>query len=130
MSFPLVTGTMLTCTFGATPSTFNALPLPGAPKPGVPAATIVQTAPMANIVPFGMCSSPSNPQVAAATSAAGGTLTPQPCVPVTAGPWVPGSPTMKHAGVPLATTNDKCPCAWGGMISVSVPVVTTFRMTP
>ncbi|MDR2437860.1 MAG: DUF4280 domain-containing protein, partial [Planctomycetaceae bacterium] len=42
--------------------------------------------PIVNLATFGMCSSPANPAVAAATAAALGVLTPMPCIPVTVAP--------------------------------------------
>jgi hypothetical protein len=77
-----------------------------------------------NIAPFGMCQSLANPQVAAATSAAMGTLTPQPCVPATAGPWSPGSSIVTLNGVPALTADSKCMCTWAGTIEVVDPGAT------
>jgi hypothetical protein len=68
-----------------------------------------------------MCTSPSNPTVAAATAAALGVLTPMPCVPVTAAPWVPGAPTVLVGNLPGLDNNSKCLCNWGGVISVVAP---------
>ena len=59
-----------------------------------PFSNIMDNVTMLNILPFGMCTSPSNPTVAAATAAALGVLTPMPCVPVIPAPWAPGSPTI------------------------------------
>jgi uncharacterized Zn-binding protein involved in type VI secretion len=77
--------------------------------------------PNVNIAPFGMCMSPSNPQVAAATAAAMGVLTPQPCLPVTVAPWTPGSPTVMIGGQPALTNSSTCNCMWGGVITISMP---------
>jgi hypothetical protein len=55
---------------------------------GPPAANIMDHVPMLNILPFGVCSSPANPTVVAATAAALGVLTPMPCIPA---PWAPGA---------------------------------------
>jgi hypothetical protein len=84
--------------------------------------------PMANILPFGMCSSPSNPTVASATAAALGVLTPMPCVPVTAAPWAPGSPTVLLANQPALNNTSKLMCNWGGVISISMPGQTTEQI--
>jgi hypothetical protein len=83
---------------------------------GMPAANILDAAPLVNILPFGMCMSPSNPEVAAATAAALGVLTPMPCIPVTEA-WVPGVPTVLLRGAPAADITCKCMCDWGGVIS-------------
>ncbi len=85
---------------------------------GAPVATIMDHLPFKNIAPFGMCSSLANPQVAAATSAALGTLTPQPCMPVTNQPWTPGSPVVTVRDKP--SLNDICTltCQWAGVITV------------
>lgn len=86
-----------------------------------PAANAMDNAPGANVKPFGMCNSPANPAVAAATAAALGVLTPQPCAPVIAGPWSPGSPTVKVRGQAAVDDACKLSCAYGGSISVSAP---------
>ena len=84
VAIQVTAGAALTCSFGIAPSTLTAIPQ-GAPVQagGALAATIQDSRPMASIAPFGMCTTPTNPQVAAATAAALGTLTPQPCIPVT-----------------------------------------------
>lgn len=110
------------CSFGVAPSALTVVPK-GKPVQagGQMAATIQDFAPNVNIMPFGMCISMSNPQVAAATSAAMGVLTPQPCIPVTTAPWTPGSPTVQINGAPALTAQCTCQCAWGGMISIVSP---------
>lgn len=122
MSQLVCAGAGLKCSFGAAPSTLNAIPK-GQPvnTGGMLAATIQDYQPMANITPFGMCMTPSNPQVAAATSAALGVLTPQPCIPVTSAPWSPGSPTVMINGSPALNKESMCMCAWGGVITVTTP---------
>jgi hypothetical protein len=87
----------------------------------MPAANIMDNKPMVNILPFGMCSSLANPQVAAATTAALGVLTPMPCIPVTVTPWAPGSPKVMLANMP--TLNNTCTlnCTWGGVITIEQP---------
>jgi hypothetical protein len=64
-----------------------------------------------------MCMSPANPQVAAATAAALGVLTPQPCIPATTSPWAPGSKTVQVYGLAVLLQTDKCQCNWGGTIT-------------
>jgi hypothetical protein len=85
-----------------------------------PAANINDHVPMLNIMPFGMCITPSNPEVAAATAAALGVLTPMPCIPVTPAPWVPGavSPPVILDGVPALDDISILMCTWGGVITV------------
>lgn len=117
----VVNGAMLACSFGAAPGTLTVLPVGRVQSSNQPAANIMDSAPNVNIGPFGMCMSLSNPQVAAATSAAQGVLTPQPCVPVTAAPWSPGSTTVLIAGQPALTNTSTCNCAWGGVITITNP---------
>ena len=116
----VTTGAMLTCSFGMAPSTLIALP----PRPlieGKPAATITDIAPMSNIPPFGMCSTLSNPTVAAATAAALGVLTPMPCVPVIPAPWIPMAPQTLIGGIPALVAGSTCNCAFGGVIQIGFP---------
>jgi len=81
---------MLQCSFGAAPAPFVVLPINRVSACNFPSATIMDNIPIVNITPFGMCQSPSNPTVIAATAAALGVFTPMPCVPVTVAPWTPG----------------------------------------
>ncbi|WP_433964496.1 DUF4280 domain-containing protein [Tunturiibacter gelidiferens] len=84
-------GALLQCSFGAAPGPLSVLPV-NRVLTGTPAATIIDSAPLVNIPSFGMCSSPSNPVVIAATAAALGVLTPMPCVPATVPPGFPDRP--------------------------------------
>jgi hypothetical protein len=120
----VVNGAQLKCSEGMAPAGLTVLPAAGSEADQKAAATIADSAPMVNIAPFGMCKSLANPQVAAATSAAMGTLTPQPCVPVTAGPWSPGSSLVTLNGVPALTADSRCMCAWAGTIEVAEPGAT------
>jgi hypothetical protein len=114
-------GAMLQCSFGVAPSTFMVLPVNRVLSSFVPAANIMDNKPMVNILPFGMCTSPANPTVAAATAAALGVLTPMPCIPNTVAPWAPGAATVLLANMPALDDTSKLTCLWGGMISVSMP---------
>jgi hypothetical protein len=87
----------------------------------VPAANIMDMVPMKNIMPFGMCKSPANPAVAAATAAAMGTLTPMPCIPVIPAPWTVGAVTVLLAGAPSLDNSAQLMCAYAGMITVDDP---------
>ena len=117
-------GAMIQCSFGAAPSTLIVLPTP-AVLTTTPAANIMSNAPIVNIPPFGMCNSPSNPTVIAATAAALGVFTPMPCVPVTPAPWVPGAPTVMLANMPALDSNSKLMCTWAGVIQITNPGQTT-----
>ncbi len=120
MALHCCTGAMMTCAMGMAPSTFSATPkmvMTG----NMPAGNILDFVPMVNIPPFGMCMSPSNPTVAAATAAALGVLTPMPCVPVPVGPWKPGAPTVLVAGAPALNNTSTLNCAWGGVITFVTP---------
>ncbi|MBP6469950.1 MAG: DUF4280 domain-containing protein [Chloroflexi bacterium] len=118
MAQQVVMGAQLMCSFGVAPSALVVTPENVTNANKVPAATIMDNVPLKNIMPFGMCTTLSNPQVAAATSAALGVLTPQPCIPVTSAPWAPGSPTVMIKNKPALNNTCKLMCNWGGVISV------------
>ncbi len=115
----VVLGASLKCSQGLAPSSLTVLPTILTDTDEKPTATIQDFKPMVNIAPFGMCQSPANPQVAAATSAAGGVLTPQPCIPAITAPWAPGSPVMTISEQPALTDDSKCLCTWTGTIEIS-----------
>lgn len=120
MSMLVTNGATLMCSFGMAPSTLAVLPASRVFS-GTPAANIGDCIPNTNILPFGMCSSLANPAVASATSAAMGVLTPQPCTPVIAGTWLPGSPTVMIGGKPAVNQTCKCMCAYAGVIQIINP---------
>ncbi len=112
------TGAALRCSRGAKPSTFSA----SGQKVSVPqAAGVITDTSAQSIPPFGTCMSLSNPQVKAATSAAGGVLTPQPCLPVVSAPWTPGSAHVTIGAVAALDDASHCACKWAGQITVSSP---------
>jgi len=110
-------GAMMTCTFGVAPSSLVVLPVNKVMTNEVPDANIMDHIPMTNIMPFGMCSSPANPEVAAATAAAMGVLTPMPCIPNTPAPWVPGAVTVLLGNQPTLDNISQLMCIWGGVIT-------------
>lgn len=120
MAIAVCTGATMMCSFGVAPSTLVVLP-PKRVITKTPSANSSDFIPVANIPPFGACTSLSNPTVAAATSAALGVLTPMPCVPVTAAPWVPGSTKVMNGGMPAVDNSCKLMCSWGGVIQVLNP---------
>ncbi|MHC4215315.1 MAG: DUF4280 domain-containing protein [Planctomycetota bacterium] len=127
MAQNLVNGALLSCSFGLAPSSMNILPINRIMIANQPAGNIQDNVPMMNIMPFGMCITLSNPQVAAATSAALGVLTPQPCIPVTSAPWVPGSATVMIGRKPALQNSCQLMCQWGGVIAVNAAAQVTVN---
>lgn len=62
MPFQVVNGAQLACSFGAARSTLAVLPVNRTAACNQPEATIQDYLPMVNIMPFGMCNTPSNPR--------------------------------------------------------------------
>ncbi|MDR2908715.1 MAG: DUF4280 domain-containing protein [Oscillospiraceae bacterium] len=120
MGLSVAAGAQLSCSFGTAPGAMAVLPAKRV-MATMPAATVMDNIPMTNIMPFAMCVSLSNPAVAAATAAALGVLTPQPCVPATSAPWAPGSISCMIGGVPALESNSRLLCNWGGVIQVISP---------
>ena len=119
MSIKVCTGATAMCTMGATPCVFTATPrtvlTSGSPVGNIGDFSLI------NMATFGMCSSPTNPDVADATTKAGGTLTPMPCLPVIATPWTVGAPTVLVNGMPALNNSSVNTCTWGGVISITIP---------
>lgn len=126
----VISGAVLRCSFGAAASALVVPPANRVLAANAPAATIMDKAPLHNIMPFGLCRSPSNPDVAAATAAAGGVLTPRPCAPVFPGPWTPRTPAVTVAGVPALGSKCTLMCAWAGVVSVVQPGQFTVTTAP
>ncbi len=114
-------GAITMCSFGAAPSALIVFPTSETLTDCMPAANIMAMAPIANVAPFGLCMSPANPMVAAATAAALGVLTPMPCIPMPVAPWIPTAPNVLLGAMPVVTATDMIMCAWGGVIKPIFP---------
>lgn len=125
MPTQVCSGAALQCSFGTAPSTFAASGVQV--DATTPAGVVTDVAP-SNVPPFALCTTLANPQVAAATTAASGVLTPQPCLPVL-GPWTPGSSRVTIGAVPALDDSSQCSCSWGGVITVSAPGQTSVTET-
>ena len=109
------------CSMGTAPAPVKVTSQSKVLADGKPAATITDSQGGANIGPFGMCTSMANPAVSAATAAAMGVLTPQPCMPVAAGTWIATKPKVLIGGKPCLTGDCKMMCAYAGSVSVTFP---------
>lgn len=109
------TGATLQCSMGTTPANFAASGVQTSAGSPVGVVTDITAA---NVPPFGMCMSLSNPQVASATAAAH-VLTPQPCLPVLVSPWTPGSAQVTISEISALDDACQCTCAWAGVVTVS-----------
>ena len=113
----VVMGAMCQCTMGTGPCSLIVTPANMVTGSMDPAET-VNDKEVANLPRFIMCTTQSNPAVAAATSAAMGTPTPAPCVPVIAGPWSPGATKTKFNNITALEDGSTCNCSYGGTISI------------
>lgn len=119
MSQPVVTGATIQCTMALPPGTgsLTATAQTTVKIGGQTAATIADAAPMMNVASCGMCTSLANPQVASATAAALGVLTPMPCIPSPLGTWL-GCNGPLFGGIPALTTDGTLTCAYGGTVRI------------
>lgn len=76
---------------------------------------IMDCVPLLNILPFGMCSAPTNPAVIAAAGA------PVPCIPVTTSPWISEALTVLVQGFPALDETSFLMCDWLGIITIMEP---------
>ena len=123
MSFPVVATATVMCTFGVGTSTLvstNKIMVENKPI-----LTVNDCSFGANVLPFPMCSAPSNPAVIAATAAAMGVPTPSTCLGTFLGPWVPERADILFGGQPCVTEKCSLNCLWGGMIKIISPGQTT-----
>lgn len=112
------TGEKMICPFAmGGQAVFSANPARKVLLEGKQMGNVMDFQPIVCIPSFGMCSSLANPQVASATAAAFGALTPMPCAPNTVAPWKPGKPDLLVENAPALLNTDTCQCLWGGVIS-------------
>lgn len=115
-------GAMCTCSFGTTPGNLI-VSSQATVLTGKPVATIMDT----NVTPFGMCQSLANPQVASATSAAMGVLTPMPCQPMIT-TWTTSSMSVMVANKPVLNQSSKGMCAYAGIVQITQPGQMTVQV--
>ncbi len=116
----VVNGAMITCSFGSNPSQLIAASQSKCMVCGKLAATIMDVKPGVNISSFGLCSSLLNPQVASATAAALGVLTPQPCGFIPEGTWSADKSKIILAGKPVLCNSSRLMCGMGrGIITIT-----------
>lgn len=120
MQLLMCQATILKCSFGNLPTPLMVLPDKKV-KAMFPVAVKTDTVPLLNILPFGMCSNPANPMVAAATAAAMGVLTPMPCIPCTASPWSKPCSKVKVKGKEAVSMESELQCSFGGTIKAQAP---------
>ncbi len=111
MALVVCDGATLRCSFGQASSAL-VVPAPGRVFAGAPVANVTDFVPFVNVSPFGACSSPVNPAVAAAMGA------PQPCAPQTVAPWIAPGQTNAVRKLPVLQATDRLICLWGGAIEV------------
>ena len=111
-------GAQMTCSMGDAPAALTVLPERTIFLAGKPKANISDHKPNVNIAPFGLCKSLANPAVKAATAAAMGVLTPQPCIPNTLAPWIGGKMDVIEKGQPALLSTCKLECEWKGVIEL------------
>ena len=122
MSYLVCSNALITCSMSMPPNAPGTLTVvrPPITTGGQPAANIMDMAVGANIKPWSMCNSTTNPTVIAATAAAQGVHTPAACVPTIPKPWAPGA--SKVTIDKMAALHDGCTlnCAYQGVIKVSM----------
>jgi hypothetical protein len=110
MSDLVTQGGVVSCSFATAVAALNVSSNQTVRHRGLLVATIMDSAPMRNILPMGTCQSPQNPEAA--------TGIPPVCRPITLGPWSPGSPKIRVGGQPALTRQCRCMCQWGGVVQV------------
>ncbi len=105
-------GGMCRCAFSATAAPIKVTSQMKLSIEGKPVATICDNQPYSNLGPFGMCTNPANPAVAAAMGA------PQPCTPMTGTPWMGANPKDMAGNYPILTDTCTTMCAYGGTITI------------
>lgn len=87
-----------------------------------PIASIATMKPNANIN-FGLCKADLNPVVLLGAPKG-------PCIPVPAGPWIIGAPTIMTRTGPILNKSSKLMCGYGGQITIEMSGVMNVMTNP
>lgn len=121
MTQQVCNGAALACTFGAAPGTLTVIPATGVMAATQPAATVMDYAPMVNVATFGMCMSPSNPQVSGRDGRGVGGADAAALHSRDVEPLDAGQSHRDDRGNAALTSTDMCMCMWGGQITITSP---------
>lgn len=112
---------LLSCSFGTVPDTLIVLPDGNVVIEAMLAGNMFDMIPFANIPGFILCISLVNPEVATATAAAFGVLTPMPCTPMTFEPWITEDFTVLFTDQPAIDQTSILICDYAAIIIVDEP---------
>lgn len=109
-----VMGAMTQCSFGIMPSSYMSTRVTTLTS-SMPSSNITDSKIGVNILPFGGCSSPTNPTM-------NPYVFPWVCIP-TLTPFIPTNPTMLLEKAPVTTSDSKSMCTFaaGGVVSFTTP---------
>lgn len=119
--FYVCAGAELKCSFGDQTSKLEVVSGHNSKVCGNLIANVMDYQPLTNIMPFGKCQTTNNPQVASATRANDGHLTPQPCVPNIPTPWTKVKADVKVGKQTALLEGSKLTCAYSGQIEIVDP---------
>ncbi|WP_139488160.1 DUF4280 domain-containing protein [Brevibacillus dissolubilis] len=114
----VVAGAVLGCSFGSEQSKLKTPFSHGVYIKNKAQMNIKDFTPLVHIMPFGKCSSLSNPTVAAATAANNGVLKEMPCIPVVTMPWINGKADVLIDEEPALLNKCTNQCMYCGTISI------------
>lgn len=109
MAFVVCNGALCQCSFGVAPTPLVCLPVNMVLTSKLPAATIFDTIPGVNIIPFGGCMQKLIAGV------------PVPCTFAPAGTWIPTRPQILIKQKPILLSDSMLMCAMGGVIKAIMP---------
>lgn len=112
---------LISCLFGTVPTPLTVLPDRTVFAEIMLMGNITDFIPLVNVMTFVMCTSIANPEVDTATTAASGVLTPMPCVPVVADPWISLALDVIVTEGPALDQTSMVLCTWAGVIIVDEP---------
>lgn len=117
----VVEGALMACSFGTAPMPLRVTSNQTLALGGRRAATILDSAPAANIPPFACCLSPANPLFAGGvvSAALGGAPAAPPCTPMATGTWMQPSRIVTIDGVPALLQDAQWVCGYAGIVRLT-----------
>ncbi len=121
MPMQVCMGASMMCTFGMAPSSLVVLPTNKVFTDMVPDANIMDHIPMTNIMPFGMCMSPSNPRSPPRLPRRWACSLPCPAFRQRPRRGLRARRTVLLGNMPTLDNVSELMCMWGGVITFVTP---------